>query len=116
MSMNFDRSGDPNPIPADLAVKRGVLLINWPVRLIMFGGFALAWFLGDKLPLLAIIIGLLAIPMAWLWWSYFVPQWRRWAHRRGADSVKLQELGEYASLVWPRGSFFERTEFRGDER
>ncbi len=64
MSMNFDRSGDPNPIPADLAVKRGVLLINWPVRLIMFGGFALARFLGDKLPLLAIIIGLLAIPMA----------------------------------------------------
>jgi hypothetical protein len=114
--MNFDRHTDPKPIPAELAVKRGVLLINWPVYIIMFGGFALAWLLEEKSPILAIVIGLLAIPGAWLWWSYHIPQWRRWAHRRGADPVRLQELGEYSSLVWPHGSFFERTEIRRDGR
>ena len=109
--MNFDRPTDPTPISAELAVKRGVLFVSWPLRAIMFGGFIAAYFLADKVPLLALALGILAIPCAWVWWSYSIPQWRRWAHRRGADPIELQELGEYASLVWPKGSFLERTEF-----
>jgi hypothetical protein len=108
--MKFDRATDPKPIPAKLAVKRGVLLISWPVRLIMFGSFALAYCLSDLVPLLSILLGFAAIPSAWLWWSLFVPQWRRWALRSGAEPVELQQRAEYASLVWPQGSFFERTE------
>jgi hypothetical protein len=110
--MKFHRATDPQPIPAKLAVKRGVRLINWPVRLIMLFGFGGAYFLSHSLPGLSLLLAVVAIPCAWLWWSYFVPRWRRWALRSGADPVELQYLAECASLVWPKGSFFERTEFR----
>jgi hypothetical protein len=110
--MKFDRATDPKPIPANLAVKRGALLINWPVRLIMLGGVGGSYFLSKFLPWLSLALAIGAIPCAWLWWSYFVPQWRRWALRNGADPVELQYLAESASLVWPQGSFFERTESR----
>ena len=114
--MKFDRPTDPTPIPANLAVKRGVLLVNWPIGIIMFGGFAAGYALAKVLPLLGIFVMALAFPCAWLWWSHFVPQWRRWALRRGANPVELQYLAESASLVWPKGSIFERTEIRRDGR
>ena len=37
----------------------------------------------------------------------------RWALGRGAHPDFLQELAQREWLVWPRGHFFERTEFRG---
>jgi hypothetical protein len=110
--MNFARPTDPRPLPAALAVKRGVRLINWPVWAIMFGGMGCAYLLVDRMPALALALGVLAIPAAWLWWSYFVPEWRRWALRNGADPVELQYLAECASLVWKQGSIFARTEIR----
>ena len=110
--MKFDRANDPKPLSAKIAVRRGVLLVNGPVWLIMAGGFSLAYFLGPILPALSFALAIGAIPCAWLWWSFYIPQWRRWALRAGADPVELQYRGETASLVWPRGSFFEKTEMR----
>lgn len=36
--------------------------------------------------------------------------WRAWAARRGVDPDELQYRGQNASLLWPRGHFFEKTE------
>ena len=58
---------------------------------------------------LALIIGSL---LAWVWWSYTVPRWRDWAQRRGANSDQLQKFAFRTGLTWPKGSLFERTEFR----
>lgn len=94
-----------------LAVKRGVALINGPVRIIMVFGLVAGALLAKVLPVFGLVVMIVAIPCAWLWWSYFVPQWRNGVHRRGADPERLQHLAECARLVGPRGSILERTEF-----
>lgn len=48
---------------------------------------------------------------AWLWWSVNVSLWRRWAYRKGVDANELQNEGQSSSILWPRGHFFEKTEF-----
>ena len=115
--MRFDRPNDPTPLPAAVAVSRGQLFVSWPVRLLMFGGFVGAYFLFDRsFDLAGALVALGGFVAAWLWWSWFIPQWRSWAHSRGADPVELQTLGVQASLIWPKGSFFERTEIRRNGR
>jgi hypothetical protein len=114
--MNFDRPTDPKPIDAQLAVTRGVRLINGSVFLIMLCGLVSGALLIEPVPILGGALLVLAIPCAWLWWSYYVPQWRAWALQRGADPEELQWLAVKANLVWPKGSIFERTEFHRRER
>jgi len=81
----------------------------------MLGGSAAAYFLAESaFPLAGIVVAVLGWLSAWLWWSWFIPQWRTWAHSRGADPEVLQALGEEANLIWPKGSFFERTEIHRD--
>ena len=50
--------------------------------------------------------------VAWIWWSYSVPRWRQWALKSGAPENKLQRWGVITGLVWPKGSLFEKTEFK----
>ena len=115
--MRFDRQTDPSPLSASVAVSRGQLLINWPVRFIIAAGFGVAYLLGgDKITFGSSAIAVAGFALAWLWWSYFIPQWRSWAIRQGADPEELQQLGVQSSLIWPKGSFFERTEIRRNGR
>jgi hypothetical protein len=88
----------------------GHLIVNLPVLLIM----GLGWLLGYALkgPAWAVVGLLLGVIPAWLWWSEAVPRWREWAKLRGADEVQTQNLGVRSGLVWPKGSVFEKTEFR----
>ena len=39
-------------------------------------------------------------------------RWRRWALRQGIPADELQKAAEAALLVWPKGSIFEKTEFK----
>jgi len=124
--MNRDL-GEPTPstgrLAAAAAVRRGHAVVTLPVLLIMLG----LWGLAEgvlrrasklvRLPLgLQIVVGVAVVigppALAWVWWAFTVPRWRHWALSRGADPQLLQELGEAQGLVWPRGSFLERTEFR----
>jgi hypothetical protein len=115
--MRFDRRNDPSPLPAELAVSRGNLLVNGPAGLLLIAACGIAYVLFDRHVLVAgVLVFLGGFVGAWLWWSYFIPQWRSWAHARGADPEELQELGVEAKLVWPRGSVFERTEIRRSGR
>ncbi len=110
--MRFDRPNDPSPIPASLAVSRGQLLVNGPVQVILLGGIAIAYFVMGRSTVAGVIAAIVAFCGAWLWWSYFVPEWRDWAHARGADPEELQYLAVQSKLTWPKGSFFERTEIK----
>ena len=115
--MKFDRAEDVSPLPASLAVSRGQFLINWPARLFILGGFGFACFVsGNTFTFATSAIIVAGFALAWLWWSYFVPQWRSWAIRQGADPEELQRLGAQARLDWPKGSFFERTEIHRNGR
>ena len=65
-----------------------------------------AYFLGIMLP---VIIG---ASVGWLWWSFSVPRWRRWALQNGAPEDQLQKWAVLTGLVWPKGWIFEKTEFK----
>ena len=112
---DFDRGIAPaNPISVRTAVDRGHVVITRRVLgimgILLVAGFGLASFADQPVVGLAIV---LAAPfVAWVWWSYATPRWRRWALRRGASAAELQRVAERERLVWPQGHFFERTEFR----
>jgi hypothetical protein len=50
--------------------------------------------------------------LAWVWWSWQVPRWRDWVVDRGAPIDEVQRLAVTTALLWPKGSFMERTELR----
>ena len=89
------------------AILVGQLVVNLPAVAIMIAALFLGFF-GVPWPL-SLIIGSL---VAWVWWSYTVPRWRDWAHYRGVNPDRLQKVAFRTGLTWPRGSLFERTEFR----
>ena len=92
------------------AVMFGHLVVTVPVLAIM----ALAYAIGaiSVGPMKAIFCVPLGCAVAWVWWSATVPRWRQWAKDQGADEVQTQHLAQVTGLVWPKGCFFEKTEFR----
>lgn len=118
-------SGDPFRQQAHMslaqAILAGQLLVNVPTLLLIFGaplaGFVAARSFAPQLGLswLCIVAGaalLVGCGIGWLWWSFAIPRWRRWALRRGVPPAELQKWGVLTFLVWPRGWIFEKTEFR----
>ena len=92
------------------AVLLGHLVVSLPLVSIIGLGYLLGYLLGG--PGWATIGLFLGVIPAWLWWSISVPRWREWAKHRGADEERTQFLGQQSGLVWPKGSIFEKTEFR----
>jgi hypothetical protein len=105
------------------AVLVGHLVVNVPVLAIIalvgwVGNVWVGWrqAYGTSLPI-GWVVGLFAgCAVAWLWWSWSVPRWRRWALGQGAAPDQLQRLAAATLLVWPKGSIFERTEFGPRDR
>ena len=99
-----------NQLSPARAVLAGHLVVTVPVLAIIG---AITWLgrsrFGPDRTGLALLVG---GAVAWLWWSFAVPRWRHWAHRRGADPAAVQRLGVRTGLVWPKGFIAERTEFR----
>ena len=105
------------------AILLGHLIVTVPALLFILAGvgiclavmFLLAT-LPPPFPGLSYILGIISAGMGmlagWLWWSYVVPRWRRWAHKNGAPADKLQKWAAITGLVWPKGSIFEKTEFK----
>lgn len=50
--------------------------------------------------------------LGWLWWSFAVTHWRIWAYEHVRNIHELMEMAVNEKLIWPKGSFFERTEVR----
>ncbi len=99
-----------NRISAGRAVALGHLVINLPALVIIGVVGVIAVRNLSVGAGLALTFG--AAGLAWLWWAFCVPRWRRWAITRGADPKALQKLGLMTGLLWPQGSWMSRTEFR----
>lgn len=101
-------------ISAKAAIARGQLLVNGPVMLLLVGPGTAALLLGGRTagaPLVGFaFVG--GFVLAWLWWSLAVPRWRVWAYERVEDVAELKRQAVVGGLLWPDGSFFERTEIR----
>lgn len=63
-----------------------------------------AWAYGASFALGAIL--------AWLYWSVFTTKWRVWAFSNVRNIHELQKRAISAQIIWPKGSFFEKTEIR----
>jgi hypothetical protein len=95
---------------AERAVQLGQLFVNLPVLIIIATVAALGFRLYGPI---GGVVGLFLGPLvAWIWWSFSVPRWRQWAKEKGADEERTQTLAVKTGLVWPKGHFFEKTEFR----
>jgi len=89
------------------AIVIGQLVVNLPAVGLMFAALFLGSFVAPRF--FALLGGALA---AWVWWSFTVSRWRDWALDRGIDPERLQKFAFRTGLTWPKGSLFERTEFR----
>jgi hypothetical protein len=111
-------------LTAAKAVLRGHVVITLPVLAIIGLITTLAYFLigsssehearfavlmlhAERVPIGAFI----GVIVGCLWWSVTVPRWREWAKVNGADEESTQQLAVRTLLVWPKGWFFEKTEF-----
>lgn len=97
------------------AIKRGQLLINIPVLIIILGIPGLFLYLVSLgiLESPTVLVGfLLGFLLAWLYWTFAITQWRIWALSKTEDPFELRLQAETVGLIWPEGSFFEKTEIR----
>jgi len=106
------------------AVLRGHVIVTLPVLVIIGLITVIVSFLigpssghEDKIALRLLHIeripigGFIGTIVGWLWWSLSVPHWREWARVHGADEEQTQQLAVGTLLIWPKGWFFEKTEF-----
>jgi cyanate permease len=94
------------------AVWVGVFWVNVPILPILLTPlFVQKYMLSNNDASISVLCFLLGFIGAWLWWSINVSLWRRWSARKGVDPNELQNEGQSSSILWPRGHFFERTEF-----
>jgi len=94
------------------AIWVGLAWVNVPILPIMLAPLAFAQYvLKEESNYVLGLMLLLGSLLAWAWWSVNVSLWRRWAARRGLNPRKLQTQGETSNLLWPKGHFFERTEY-----
>jgi hypothetical protein len=91
------------------AIIIGWLVVNIPALTIMFFFILLGLKAFQPQWWAFVIVGFV---VGWLWWSFTVPRWRRWAQEKGIDRDKLHRAALATGLVWPRGSFLEKTEFK----
>src|SRR5690349_11418161 len=110
--MTFDRPQDAQyPVSAEIAVERAQQMVRRPIRIAYPASLLLgAWLFG--LGLKTFTFFPIAFVGCWLYWSYLIPRWRRWAAAQGIDPDRLQAIGEQQNLIWRRGSLLEKTEFR----
>lgn len=107
-------------VTVDEALSKGRKSINTPVLIIMFGLIALSVYLVTALHIsgwFAAVGILFAFVIAWLYWSFAITKWRLWAFENVRNVHELKNRAVKEKLIWPDGSFWERTEIRSaDEK
>jgi tetratricopeptide (TPR) repeat protein len=119
------------PAGGGVSVRRALLIghfvVNLPVGLLLIAGWSIFIYTGNRLrsnlpldqawQIALFLVGiLLATAPAWLWWSFSVPKWRRWALLNASDWPELKNRAIASGLIWPDGSIFGRTEFKSAAR
>lgn len=107
-------------VTVDEALSKGRKSINTPVLIIMFGLIVLSVYLVTALHIsgwFAAVGILFAFVIAWLYWSFAITKWRLWAFENVRNVHELKNRAVKEKLIWPDGSFWERTEIRSaDEK
>lgn len=105
-------------VSVDDAIRKGHLMITLPAIAIMFGSLGITIYLAiiNTIPDWAAIFGfLLSFLLPFPYWSYTITKWRLWAFDSVKNAYDLQKRAVEEKLIWPEGSFFEKTEIRNRE-
>lgn len=95
------------------AITIGQLVVNVPVLMIMFAGIFLGYIYSPGNWWWFAICGFI---LAWLWWAYTIPRWRKWAiQKKCVPADKLHNAAVATGLEWPKGWIFEKTEIKVKE-
>ena len=103
------------PVTVDKALKKGQLTVNTPLIILMIGGLCLSVYLGARDIIAPIFMGvglLSSFVLPYLYWSIMITRWRLWAFENVRNVHELKRLAIRGQLIWPDGSFFEKTEIR----
>lgn len=103
-------------VTVDEAIAKGQRMVNYPVVGIIVGTIGIACFLGTQaiLPWWVFPLGfVLAFALGWLYWSVMITKWRLWAFENVRNVHELKKRAIQEKLIWPDGSFYEKTEIRG---
>lgn len=115
-----DKISTGRAILVGMAWVNGAALLGFTLPLASFGaiGARMETRAGDGWIVLAALLVALALALlcSWLGWSSQVTRWRLWAYRRVDDVQALKAAAVSASLIWPEGHFFEKTEFRSPDQ
>lgn len=102
----------PGRMAPGRAAALGLLFVNGPAAVFLLGLPALVNSLYPDQPVVGAGSALVGFVLAWLTWAFTAPRWRLWAHARVDDLRELQLQAQKLGIVWPPGSFLEKTEFR----
>jgi hypothetical protein len=103
-------------VTVDEAIAKGHRMVNYPVAGIIVGTIGLACYLGIQaiLPWWVFPLGIaLSFVLGWLYWSIMITKWRLWAFENVRNVHELKKRAIQEKLIWPDGSFYEKTEIRG---
>lgn len=104
-----------NNITVKQAIKRGQLMVNVPVFIIMMSIIVLTIFLVIRkiVPEYFAFFGIISsIGLGWLWWSIMIVHWRIWAFSNVRNVHELKHKAIQGKLIWPDYSKFNKTEIR----
>lgn len=109
----------PEEVTVEAALKRGVRLLKVAPVTVIFTGMGLSVFV---LPFVGIPGWLVAACLigsfvaGWLTWSILATHWRIWSLTHVRNAHALFDAAVNEKLIWPAGSWLERTEIRTAEQ
>jgi hypothetical protein len=109
----------PTEVTVEAALKRGGRLLKWTPLVVIFTGMGLSGFVLPNTGLPGWIIGICFVGSfmaGWLAWSVLVTRWRIWALTHVRNVHELFDIAAAEKLIWPAGSWLERTEIRTAEQ
>lgn len=105
-------------VSVNAAIRKGHLMVTLPTLATLFGTMIITLYLviiGAIPDWIAIFGFLLSFTLPWLYWSYTITKWRLWAFESVRNVHDLQKRAIEEQLIWPAGSFLEKTEIRNRE-
>jgi len=109
---------NPPTLTVSQAIRRGLLVVNGPVFVLLIGPLTLfsllvKWrYVSRDYNWVGVVVFLGSFVLAWLWWSLSVPRWRVWAYERVGDIRELKKQAVAVGLTWPDGHAFGKTEIK----
>ena len=86
----------------------GWLCINIPITAILLLAGFFAFFLGYNFRMGVLLGGIIG----WVYWSFTIPLWRKWALKECNNEEKLEKYGRLFLLTFKKNSLFSRTEYK----